>query len=716
MYFSFASATNSLYWKDQLVAQTQCSKAASNDSIACPLLVRQKYERHEFQFTTLGGCLYQLYWTIFGYSSLVFASKVYPYWTIHTLVGSILFVLFNFLAVVVLLNVLVGMITKTLDSIEENIDTEWKFSRSGIYADFISDDSRLPSPFNVFPSVRKLLRLLNKLDSMCFNLKWLNYAADPEYRVKVRKKKVAQERLNSILKAMKDQHMRNQIKTEKKEELRSDDLTALRHDVSGLKFELLSYVKHVPKIVAKLNEGQTRVIEQIRVAHENHDRNSVKLHEQKLLMAEMHDEHTQEVASLSENQAKQFTELNEYLETTIQKSKERNLRAMNLVLSEMKNSLTVSKKDVLRRLKVVESGQKEIFSYYETENQKIKNDLLEARNKNSEHAMKLKELIIKSNDRLDKINQYQILKFEEIAEKQNKFAAEIQKQLVKNDERFKKESAAFKNYTEETLSKNREIEKKFAQDLKQDFEKQSKILSDDFRVFLTDQLFECLKSEQDFIRGQNDLLASVLDEMKNNLELITKSQAENDKEVMEQLPEVLKDELQSVIQTAENIFANIEETERETISKWALLYKNATTFGSPLLNSSCGNLSFGSQVSLNTPSIIQSTPDTQTACSSKNLSLLKSPGTDVETSRNFDKILEALVEKADETRERIKKRASISFTTERRKMSSDTGSATRVGSMTEAEISSTMDEFRADSGREKKKTKKQKQKLQLDEA
>ena len=279
------------------------------------------------------------------------------------------------------------------------------------------------------------------------------------------------------------------------------------------------------------------------------------------------------MASLSENQAKQFTELNEYLETTIQKSKERNLRAMNLVLSEMKNSLTVSKKDVLRRLKVVESGQKEIFSYYETENQKIKNDLLEARNKNSEHAMKLKELIIKSNDRLDKINQYQILKFEEIAEKQNKFAAEIQKQLVKNDERFKKESAAFKNYTEETLSKNREIEKKFAQDLKQDFEKQSKILSDDFRVFLTDQLFECLKSEQDFIRGQNDLLASVLDEMKNNLELITKSQAENDKEVMEQLPEVLKDELQSVIQTAENIFANIEETERETISKWALLYK-----------------------------------------------------------------------------------------------------------------------------------------------
>ena len=104
---------------------------------------------------------------------------------------------------------------------------------------------------------------------------------------------LAQERLNSILKAMKDQHMRNQIKTEKKEELRSDDLTALRHDVSGLKFELLSYVKHVPKIVAKLNEGQTRVIEQIRVAHENHDRNSVKLHEQKLLMAEMHDEHTQ---------------------------------------------------------------------------------------------------------------------------------------------------------------------------------------------------------------------------------------------------------------------------------------------------------------------------------------------------------------------------------------------------------------------------------------
>ena len=161
-----------------------------NDHVNCPPLVRQKFERREFQFTTIGGCLYQLYWTIFGYSRLVFASKVYPYWTIHTLVGSILFILFNFLAVVVLLNVLVGMITKTLDSIEANIDTEWKFSRSGIYADFISEESRVPSPFNIFPSVRMALKMLNKLIRLLHGSNALAFATNPEYKAKMRKRQL----------------------------------------------------------------------------------------------------------------------------------------------------------------------------------------------------------------------------------------------------------------------------------------------------------------------------------------------------------------------------------------------------------------------------------------------------------------------------------------------------------------------------------------------
>ena len=61
----------------------------------------------------------------------------------------------------------------------------------------------------------------------------------------------AEERLGSILKAMKNQHMRNQIKTVKKEEITADDLKALKHDVSGLKFELLSYIKHLPRMFSQ---------------------------------------------------------------------------------------------------------------------------------------------------------------------------------------------------------------------------------------------------------------------------------------------------------------------------------------------------------------------------------------------------------------------------------------------------------------------------------
>ncbi len=52
--------------------------------------------------------MYQLYWTIFGYSNTSYLDKLFDYWTLNELICSALFISYNFLSVVILLNVLIG--------------------------------------------------------------------------------------------------------------------------------------------------------------------------------------------------------------------------------------------------------------------------------------------------------------------------------------------------------------------------------------------------------------------------------------------------------------------------------------------------------------------------------------------------------------------------------------------------------------------------------
>ena len=92
---------------------------------------------------------------------------------------------------------------------------------------------------------------------------------------------------------MKNQHMRNQIKTVKKEEITADDLKALKHDVSGLKFELLSYIKHLPKVFKQFESDQEKISDKLKKAQSTLLRNSIKLNEHYAAMKTMCEEHAQ---------------------------------------------------------------------------------------------------------------------------------------------------------------------------------------------------------------------------------------------------------------------------------------------------------------------------------------------------------------------------------------------------------------------------------------
>nr|AWJ68223.1 putative transient receptor potential channel 4 [Hirudo verbana] len=64
-------------------------------------------------------------------------------------VGYIVFGVYNWGAVIVLLNMLIAMMTRSFDKIATDQDIEWKFVRSRLYLDYINHGSSLPVPFNI---------------------------------------------------------------------------------------------------------------------------------------------------------------------------------------------------------------------------------------------------------------------------------------------------------------------------------------------------------------------------------------------------------------------------------------------------------------------------------------------------------------------------------------------------------------------------------------
>ncbi|XP_067652080.1 short transient receptor potential channel 7-like isoform X1 [Haliotis asinina] len=67
-------------------------------------------------------------------------------------VGYWIFGAYNVAIVIVLLNMLIAMMTRSFEIIQAQADTEWKFARSKLYMEYIKDDSTLPVPFNVVPT------------------------------------------------------------------------------------------------------------------------------------------------------------------------------------------------------------------------------------------------------------------------------------------------------------------------------------------------------------------------------------------------------------------------------------------------------------------------------------------------------------------------------------------------------------------------------------
>jgi transient-receptor-potential-like protein len=76
--------------------------------------------------------------------------------------GLLMFGSYSVINVIVLLNLLIAMMSNSYAMIVEQADTEWKFARTKLWMSFIEESATLPPPFNIFPSVKQLMKLCGK--------------------------------------------------------------------------------------------------------------------------------------------------------------------------------------------------------------------------------------------------------------------------------------------------------------------------------------------------------------------------------------------------------------------------------------------------------------------------------------------------------------------------------------------------------------------------
>nr|XP_002740098.1 PREDICTED: short transient receptor potential channel 4-like [Saccoglossus kowalevskii] len=97
-----------------------------------------------------------LFWTLFGLSDMSsFRNSDDEHW-FTDLMGYMLFALYNSVAIIVLLNILIAMMSNTYTRIEEDADTHWKYSRSTLWISFYDSSAALAPPFNILPSIESL--------------------------------------------------------------------------------------------------------------------------------------------------------------------------------------------------------------------------------------------------------------------------------------------------------------------------------------------------------------------------------------------------------------------------------------------------------------------------------------------------------------------------------------------------------------------------------
>ncbi|XP_077991003.1 short transient receptor potential channel 7-like [Glandiceps talaboti] len=227
VWFAFSVGLNQLYWYYSYELKLDCKV---HNKTVCPQ-----------PFGTIPDALGTLFWALFGVTEVnKLDIEGADHWFTEN-VGRMMYAAYHVIAIVVLLNVLIAMMSNTYTHVEEDADIVWKYARSGLWVSFFGEGETLPPPFNVLPTVwciakriKRLRRRLRRHRTMLEN------KLSKESMVRQNNKKYEEVVQRLVRRYIFDKRRRGDD-----EDGLDPVLTELKQDITGLKYDMSETLSNV---------------------------------------------------------------------------------------------------------------------------------------------------------------------------------------------------------------------------------------------------------------------------------------------------------------------------------------------------------------------------------------------------------------------------------------------------------------------------------------
>ncbi|XP_071477341.1 short transient receptor potential channel 4-like [Diadema antillarum] len=210
-----------------------------------------------------------LYWSMYGFMGTDILQLPAEQQSLYV-AGLTLFALFNILAILVLLNALIAIMSNVYNAIEENADVEWKFSRTVLWMSFMDDSFTVPPPFNLVPDFGALCsRLTKSLERKKHQESiMLSEMMRHEYQ------SVNQEEYQNVIAQIMDRYIANRLTSEQSAtgDISPLDIRDLRNDVASLRFDITKQLTQMEESLTRGNQQGDQIFGQSREAKVVFDR------------------------------------------------------------------------------------------------------------------------------------------------------------------------------------------------------------------------------------------------------------------------------------------------------------------------------------------------------------------------------------------------------------------------------------------------------------
>lgn len=224
--FAFACGLNQLLWYFADLEKVKCYSLKGglpdwdNQGDAC-----MKWRR----FGNLFESSQSLFWASFGMVGLesfeLQGIKSYTrFW------GLLMFGSYSVINVIVLLNLLIAMMSNSYAMIEQHADTEWKFARTRLWMSYFEESSTLPPPFNIFPTMKHVMRLFGQKKKRDFKR---------ESTIRRKEDKERAERYTNVMRALVWRYVSAMHRKMEESAVTEDDINEVKGEISAMRYELL---------------------------------------------------------------------------------------------------------------------------------------------------------------------------------------------------------------------------------------------------------------------------------------------------------------------------------------------------------------------------------------------------------------------------------------------------------------------------------------------